>query len=93
MDEARLRPINVELSNQQVVELAYAVMELIEPLARTHAKLYFEQANGYLSCFYLMRGLLGNVDPDYLDQHKDLARFFRQDRELDNAFDRLKWVN
>mgnify|MGYP006910634393 CR=1 FL=1 len=52
-------------------------------------KLFFEQANCYAACFYKVRKLLKSVDAEYLEQHKGLAEFYREDRELSNDNDVL----
>ncbi len=91
-EKLRLSEINFSLKNQDVVQVAYCIRELIEPLIENRSKLYFEQANCYQSCFYLLRGLLKKVDRSYLQQHENLVSFYQKDRDLDNSFDRLSWI-
>ncbi len=92
-DELRFKKRVVELSNQDIVEFAYQTKDIIEHVLGK--KLFFEEANCYTACFYKIRRLLKSVDTEYLDlgQHKNLAEFYREGRELSNNWDRLRWVN
>lgn len=88
-DKLRLKPKIVELCNENIVEFAYVVKELIE-YCYGH-KLFFEQSNCYHSRFYAIREMLKLVDPEYLSlpQHASLAEFYKEGRELSNDCDVL----
>jgi hypothetical protein len=89
-DELRFREKTVTLTNQDLVEWAYVVKELIE-VAFGH-KLFWEQANCYVSMFITCKEMLEkHVDREYLDEHVELKKFYQQRRELDNTWDVLKW--
>lgn len=87
----RLKEINTKLSQQTIIEFAYAIHMMVEPLAESGSKLSFEEANCLTSLFYCIRRLLGYVDQKYLDLHPEVVNFYRKDRELDNSCDRLSW--
>jgi hypothetical protein len=91
VEEIELRHIDktVELTNQDILELAYATKELIEYVFG--AKLFWEQTNCYFANFYTIRRLLKSVDADYLNEHPKIAEFYREGRELSNDWDRLHW--
>jgi hypothetical protein len=89
--EMRFKECTVKLTNQSIIELAYLTMEALEALIESGQKLFFEQANCYLSCFYTCQRLLKGVDPEYLDYHLDVKDFFREGRELSNDGNRLSW--
>ena len=90
-DELRARELGVTLTQQQIVEIAYAVRMIIEPLAGSHGKLSFDEANCLTSVFYVARSFLRTVDPAYLDLHPEVVRFFTEKRELHKDNDRLYW--
>lgn len=87
----RFRKHYFVMTNQSIIEFAYCVKELIEPLIETHVKLAFEQANCYLACFYDCRRLLQTVDSEYLAEHTSLSEFYKDGRELSNDWDKLWW--
>ena len=83
-------------TNQDAIEFAYIVKDHIELLIQNdHAlgiKLCFEEANCYVACFYHAKELLSQVKPKSC-VHETLRSFFlNDDRELDNSWDRLRWV-
>ena len=82
---------SASLTDQNKIELAYLTKEMVEMCIENRAKLYFEQANCYLACFYACRRLLQEVDPEYLDHHSEVKDFFREGRELSNDWDRMSW--
>lgn len=92
-DQLRFKEHRVALSNQTIVEMAYLTKEMIEPLIKSREKLFFEQANCYLACFYKCRKLLKLVDQEYLlnEIHKNMVDFYKDGRELSNDWDRLSW--
>ena len=61
MEEIRLKEKEVTLCNQSIIEIGYTVRDLINPLADTRQKLFFEQANCYSSVFYLVKDLLKSI--------------------------------
>ena len=90
-DKLRLREKPVELYNQDIIELGYMAKTVVEELAKSRAKLFFEDANCYLSVFYLLKKhLLPLVDSEYLELHHKVRDFFKQD--LSNDFDVLRFV-
>jgi hypothetical protein len=94
-DELRLAEVGeaVVFTNQEIVELAYIVMDVIEPLEKSHTKLVFDDANCYAHCFYLLRELLKKVNPEYLTgPHERVKKFYEIERELSNSWDRLYWM-
>ena len=91
IDELRLKEVSLTLEQQQIIEFAYAVRELVEPLAETSNKLSFELVNCYEHLFYTVRHLLDLVDPEYLKLHYRVVAFYREKRELSSNWDRLKW--
>lgn len=86
-DTLRLAEKTVSINNQSIIEFAYLTKDIIEICYGQ--KLYFEEANCYLNCFYKMRSFLKLVDAEYLAQHKKITEFFREGRELSNDWDRL----
>ena len=90
-NELRRHTHEVELSNQQILEFAYLTKELIELCMKDNAKLFFEQANCYLACYYTVRELLKLADSIYVESHNDIFEFYRKDRVLSNDNDRLHW--
>ena len=92
-DELNYQEHNFRLTNQEIIELAYITMDMIELCVRSHCKLFFEEANCYPSCFNLCRQLLRHVDSSYLRQHDRLMNFYREGKELSNEWDRLSWIN
>jgi hypothetical protein len=91
-DGLRLKEISLTVAQQAVIEFAYAVRMLVEPLAKSQEKLYFEEANCLTSVFYQVRKFLKEVDPSYLALHRGVVDFYEKKRELDNTWDRLRWV-
>ena len=89
--ELRFREKSITMSNQQIIEFAYLTQEIIKSC--WGEKLYFEQANCYLTCFYKVRELLKQVNAKYLAKHERVVDFFRDVRVLSNEWDRLHWVN
>lgn len=90
-NEIRLKKHKVNLENQNIIELAYLTMEMLEVFSESRGKLFFEQANCYVGCFYTCQRLLKAVDPEYLEQHPKIAHFFKEGRHLSNDSDRLSW--
>ena len=88
MEEIRLKEKEATLCNQNIIEVGYMAADLIGPLADTRQKLFFEQANCYSSVFYLVKDLLKEVDPEYLEMHQRMRDFYDQD--LSNNWDRLE---
>ena len=74
--ELRHKEIEIIMTNQAVIELAYVTKELIEN-ARG-AKLFFEQCNCYRSCFENIQNLLNIVDPEYLAEHQSIKAFYSE---------------
>jgi len=91
IDRLRLKEISLKMAQQTVIELAYTARTIIEPLAESHEKLSFSEANCYLSVFYAIRQFLKSVDSEYLNRHQRIAEFFLKNRELSNDWDRLRW--
>ena len=89
LDQLRLGVKTVELTNQQVIELAYSIKELVELYANAGTKLFFEQANGYTAAFYTCRNLLKKIDGDYLNHHIRVKEFYDK-YEIDNSGDVLR---
>jgi hypothetical protein len=89
--QIRFKECTVKLTNQSIIELAYLTMEALEALIESGQKVFVEQANCYLGCFYTCQRLLKAVDPEYLDYHSDVKDFFREGRELSNDGNRLSW--
>lgn len=92
-DNLRFKKHRATLHQQTIIEFAYAIRMLVEPAAKSHVKLYFEEANCLTSVFYSTRAMLKVVDQEYLNQHADVVKFYQEKRELDNSWDRLNWVN
>lgn len=91
MEEIRFKEKDVKLCNQSIIEIGYMARDLIQPLAGTREKLFFEEANCYSNVFYLVKDLLKRVDPEYLDFHGSVQDFYKQD--LSNNWDRLELLS
>jgi len=94
-DEFRLREHDVKLTNQQIVEFGHLAKEMIELCINANAKLFFEQANCYLACFYKVREMLRLIDSEYIASHQGpgkIMEFYQEGRELSNNWDRLHWI-
>lgn len=76
MDEIRFKEKQVTLSNQGILELAYMARHFIALLSEQKVKLRWEEANCYSSVFNLMKNLLKEVDPEYLETHGDVRDFY-----------------
>jgi hypothetical protein len=63
----------------------------VGPLAKSHEKLAFDEANCLASVFYWVRKFLKEVDPAYLAFHWNVVDFYEKKRELSCASDRLWW--
>ena len=87
LQKIRFKEKEVRLCNQHIIELGYMAADLIQPLADTRQKLFFEDANCYSNVFYLVKDLLKQVDPEYLEMHQSVRDFYDQD--LSNDWDRL----
>ncbi len=92
-DEVRLRKHNIELTNQEIVELAHITRDTVDYFVTSHEKLACEEASNYRTCYYLCRRLLKIVDPSYLDWHSKLKEFYREGWELSADWDRLAWMS
>ena len=82
---------DLKLSNQGIIKFAYLTKDIIEIHLENKTKLCFEEANCYVSCYYVIRKILKCVDPRYLKAHRRLAEFYSEDRELSNDWDILHW--
>ena len=91
-EEMRFKEISLTVPQQTIIELGYAVRMIVGPLAKSHQKLSFDEANCLRSVFCQVREMLKKVDPEYLDRHSDVVNFYKQERELSNNWDRLAWV-
>jgi hypothetical protein len=88
-NEIRFKLKQVELSNQELVELAYTVRSVVEAVAHSH--LTFEEANCYSHTFYAIRErILPAIDPRYRENHFDVCDFYDQDLSKDR--DRLELI-
>jgi len=90
-DELGSKELNVTLNQQAVIEFAYAIRGIVEPLAENHDKLSFDEANCFKSIFSWMRRFLKQVDPEYLKLHAGVVGFYSKRRELSKDNDRLWW--
>jgi hypothetical protein len=81
----------VKMSNQDIIEFAYAIKELISPL--WGVKLSHDKANCYYDCFYKVQELLKLVDSEYLEAHKKVVAFYREGRVQDKDMEILYWVD
>ena len=91
-NKLRFKKCRITLHQQTIIEFAYAIRMLVEPLAESHSKLSFDEANCLTSLFNCVRRLLKSVDQDYLNWHSDVVKFYQEKRELDNSWDRLNWI-
>ena len=73
--------VSVEISGQQIVELAYAIKDLTENTKKQ--RLSFEQANCYASTSRFVGDLLGQVCLLYLAQHPELSDFYNYGGRMD----------
>ncbi len=74
MKEIRLPEVQVKVSNQQIIEMAYLTMETIK-MAKGHF-LNVEQSNSHAACYETIKELLKSVDQDYLAEHQKIKEFF-----------------
>nr|MBC8460528.1 hypothetical protein [Deltaproteobacteria bacterium] len=80
MNTIRHEEKEITLSNQQIIELGYFVKDLFGPVVDEKAMLIIDQINCYTNVFYLVKDLLKQVDPEYLEMHQRVRDFY--DREL-----------
>jgi hypothetical protein len=92
-DQLRLREHEVKLNNQQIIEFAYLTKKVIEVCIEGHSKLFVEQANCYVHCFYTVRKMLEAVELEYGERHGNLMNFFRKGRELSTDYDTLHFIS
>lgn len=84
---------DVKLSNQQIIEFAYMVKEVIEDHMQTKSRLFYEAANCYVSCYCTVLEMLKHVDRQYLEleTHKQLVEFYSSPQPISKDFGLLKW--
>lgn len=79
-----------ELTDVEIVQLAYLVRDFLEPLMLDNPWLSWKKRKSYKLGFYLSRNLLDLIGLGPQD-HPELQEFFRKDRELDSDDDYLCW--
>lgn len=72
----KVKKQSVLLSNQDIIELGYAIMEMIQTMERT--KLTVDASHCYLSCFHIIKNMLENVDIEYREMHSRLSDFYKK---------------
>lgn len=77
---------NFEISNLEIIALAYAHGELLGPVANG-TKLTNAQASCYTTIFRMIEDLLKIVHQDYLKTHPRVVRFYSMELQKDD--DRL----
>ncbi|MBL7202825.1 MAG: hypothetical protein ISS63_00655 [Desulfobacteraceae bacterium] len=87
MNTIRHEEKEITLSNQQIIELGYFVKDLFGPVVDEKAMLIIDQINCYTNVFYLVKDLLKQVDPEYLEMHQRVRDFY--DRELSDDWDNI----
>ena len=90
IDAMRAALHQVALSNQDIIEAAYAHAELIGPLIKSGEKLFMERANCYLARYYQIKKWLDLVPPEYLAFHRRTVEFYQGD--ISNDWDRLSRI-
>ena len=87
-EELKFKRITVELVNHDIIELARLTKFSME--CAWNKKLFFEDANVYDACFYIIRDLLKQGDKSYVDEYAPLVEYFNNN-ELSVDWDRLSW--
>ena len=81
--------MEVNLTNQEIIKLAYMTKELIG--YAWDNKLSNAQCNCYVECFYTIQDILNDMDQKVLMKHDALSRFFAREKRLINVNDQLQW--
>ena len=81
--------MDVTLTNQEIIKLAYMTKELIGYAWAN--KLSNAQCNCYVECFYTIQDILNEMDKKILNKHNELCIFFARGRRLINVDDQLRW--
>lgn len=86
--------IHIDMSVYQCLALLHTVKEALQDKIKTHAKLFFEEANGnksaYNSCKEIIEIISPLFNPDSTKVHKDMFEFFSKDLFSNN--DRLSFI-
>ena len=77
-EELRRIVVDTRLTNQEIIEMAYAVCGWIEGWDESQGRPSFEVANCIEHCIHLVRRLLAEADPRYVAEHAKVAKFFRK---------------
>ena len=80
----------VKISNQDIIKIAYAVKDLLTPL--WGAKLTFDRAYYYHSCFYKVQEFLEKLDPEYLEAYEEVVAFYRDGRVRYKDMETLNYI-
>lgn len=75
-EKIRMKEHQVTITNQQIIEMAYAHIDLTGPQMKDRTGLSFEETNCYTHIQNLIQELLQIVDAEYLSQHQRVAEFF-----------------
>lgn len=86
--------LNFNFYINSVIAISYTVKECLEPLIMSGEKLYFEQANGYLSAYIFCGAMLSKLKKEYKscipERHDKLFKFYSN--VLNNENDRLRFL-
>ncbi len=88
-DNACRKYNNITVSDVCIIQLAYQTMELLQ--ACEGKKLFFEQANCFLSNFVRVRNWLKLIDEEYLNWHESVRDFFSENY-ITNDWDIIKII-
>ncbi len=83
LQEIRFKEKDVRLCNRDIIAMGYFVSDVIKPLSDNKVKLPFDVFRCYFCVFYLVKRLLDEVEPEYLELHDRVHKFFDQDLEED----------
>lgn len=92
--EERTQDITLSITPNEILALSYLVLESLEPLIKNKKRIYFEQANSYLTSYNFCKKVLKKIRPlcmNIPEYHDWLFDIFS--RDLYNDFDVLSWWN
>lgn len=81
----------LELSNVEVLQLAYATRRALVPVIKENSEFPRTQVNGLKGAYYTVRDLLDCVNERLLEKHAEVTWFFLNNFELYGPGTRLVW--
>jgi hypothetical protein len=90
-DKLGVRDHRIDISNEEIVSLAYLIKVLIEVSVYDQWKISFEEAWCNFACAYKIRDMLKLVDTEYLKPHAELKKFYGEGKVIPTDTDRMNW--